>query len=130
MFKRIFILTFSALFLLSTTGLPLTLHFCKMKKAENSKCSMCSIQHTSHKNVPEFKRDMSGCCKTTVIKTEVKDNFLTSKTQNSFSEYSVIAVLTDIISFNSFQKNFKSFDTSPPLIQTESIYIINSVLII
>lgn len=128
MIKKSIILIFCALFLLSTTGLPLTLHFCKMKSADK-KCSMC-MKHVNHKNSPEFKRDISGCCKTTLIKTEIKDNFISSKSEETSLDYNLIAILFAPISVTIYNNTSKFTDTSPPMNKSGSVYILNSVLII
>lgn len=129
MFKKTVILTFCALFLLSTTGLPLTLHFCKMK-SETVKCKMCTAQHETHSNGPVFKRDMSGCCKTTTIKTEVKDNFISAKADDISVYKNITTVFFDLSITNNYRTYFKLTDKSPPLKDAGTIYLSNSVLLI
>lgn len=143
MFKKVSILTLLLLFFVSTTGLPLTIHFCNMTdKVISDSCPMqksemqmenmhpaCSSEKPSDDNVSMEKQD---CCKTETIIAGVKDSFISDKTEiqkNLVTGFNPVSEFTDIfipqtISVYSF------IDTSPPILADNHLYNLTTVLLI
>lgn len=134
MTKRIIILTFCMLFLVSTTGLPLTIHFCKMKASAsvNKKCSMCMMD-AKHSKTPDgtsLKRAIGQCCHTETFDNNVKDNFLSLSNEVNFNSLSVIMICPVECSFCSYVSSIQFNDTSPPRLLSNNLYLFNSILLI
>jgi len=134
MIKRIIILSFCFLFLVSTTGLPLTLHFCKMTKTTyvNKTCNMCGMDNDIAKtsNVVNIKRALGSCCHTSTFDNNVKDNFLSFKTELNFSSVSLLMVCPFECPINLFSNAIGYNDTSPPPLRNNNLYLVNSILLI
>jgi hypothetical protein len=134
MTKRIIILSFCMLFLVSTTGLPLTIHFCKMKNSVsvNSKCGMCmgGCQHEKSAQGVSLHKAMSQCCHTEIFDKNVKDNFLSIDTDVNNHSLSVVVICPVECSFSSFNSTIQFTDTSPPRLVTNNLYLFNSILLI
>ena len=134
MTKRIIILTFSILFLVSTTGLPLTIHFCKMQKSGtvNKKCAMCMAEQNSDKthNDLSVKRALGSCCQTVTFNNNIKDNFLSLKTELNLHSFSFILVFTSDCPASLVNKTVCYTDSSPPPEQNNNLYLLNSILLI
>ena len=145
MFKKISILTLLLLFFVSTTGLPLTIHFCNMaanmEKMDMSSCS-CHVKNTNrmHKACSLFKSETKeisvksqNCCDTEVsfIK-HVKDSFLSNKTeiQKEVSIQKIHILTLPSISQRQTVSYFSFTDSSPPLLTSNHLYIYNSVFLI
>jgi hypothetical protein len=134
MIKRIIILSFCFLFLVSTTGLPLTIHFCKMNKTSyvNKTCSMCGMDISTEKtsNVVSIKRALGSCCHTSTFDNNVKDNFLSIKTEFNFYSVSLLMVCPVECQINLFSNTISFNDSSPPTQLSNNLYLINSILLI
>jgi len=144
MIRKIYILSFVLTFFISTTGLPLTLHICKMMEMENiTECSMCETSKVEVKipccseNMEEEKSVITDfnnpCCELTIIDNKLSDKFFFSK-HNTKEEFSLVSILVEDNYDN--QNNF-SFSTSnklinefPPGLFTNHLYLVLSVLII
>jgi hypothetical protein len=134
MTKRIIILSFCFLFLVSTTGLPITIHFCKMLNSVsiNKKCGMCGMDHR-HGNTAQgtsITKPMSQCCHTETFNNNVKDNFLSVSAGLNVNTLSVIMICPAECSFCSYVSAIQFNDTSPPRLTNNNLYLFNSLLLI
>ena len=134
MTKRIIILSFCMLFLVSTTGLPLTIHFCKMKSSVsvNKKCGMCMMEgkHSKSSDVTSLRRAMGNCCHTETFDNNVKDNFLSFNTGLNIHSESFAMICPVDYSFCSIISSIQFTDTSPPRLLSNNLYLFNSILLI
>jgi hypothetical protein len=143
MFKKISILSLLLLFFVSTTGLPLTIHFCNMLNKEvSATCDMhmssqqigmmhepCQDQNTND-NIVSLKT--MDCCKTETIIAGVKDSFITNKTETQKILISDLMPVSSIsvIDLSLKISTYSFIDTSPPPLTSNHIYIDNSILLI
>ena len=137
--KRISILTLSFLFFASTTGLPLTIHLCKMAEPEVAdECIMhnepvkSSCCEESIDNKVFFSSSNPDCCETKTIDNSIVDRYLVQKLEIK-SDLAVTSLFlnSDIHNYKSFANKFFGIsDTSPPLLQNNHLYITNSSLLI
>jgi len=134
--NKIFSLIFLFIFLISNTGLPLSLHLCQMmKKVSMDSCDMCSTAEIKKSCCTEvagqtISREMSSCCQTKVVAEPLKDSFLSFK-ENILSsiEFSVIDEL--ILSINPGQEfSFIEITGSPPYSHSPDLYLLNSSFLI
>ncbi len=141
--KKKLSLIVTLLFFISTTGLPISLHYCQMQDSTSlSSCEMCLTEENEPENScceeesdfsVQIKSDNSDqCCVTKVVDSSVKDGFL----------FVVNDVKIDIKNFSSFcientflqtiqigNGYFQNSDSSPPLTRN-NIYLLNSVFLI
>ena len=142
--KRILILTLTLLFLVSTTGLPVTYHLCEMMKEKTiSECEVCMIEmqkvETSccNEEIIDYSITISSenpiCCQDEFVYNKIEDEFIYGKSEitlflssdNSFQPISLIPPSFDLSSEESFY-----CDSSPPFLINPEIHITNSVLLI
>ena len=146
MFKKVSILTLLLLFFVSTSGLPLTIHFCSMEKTQKveilQKCN-CRDNRSNqmHKACPlsEIQNDAKdlsiksqNCCESEAALKYVKDSFLTNN-KNIQKEVSANKIIISIIPTIEIEQSTTFYtytDTSPPPLTNNQIYIYNSVLLI
>jgi len=136
--KKISILTLSFLFFVSTTGLPLVLHYCEMMEAVSFEvCEMHYVKpvqtgccDTGSNADVFFTSEYDECCSTKLIDSSVKDDFVVSKTEITKIQLPVVLLIEN--NFNSGKTISDKFytDTSPPLLADNHIYLSNSVLLI
>jgi len=143
MIKKIFILTLLLILLVTTTGMPFSVRFCKIlntnanslckmqndeNKSEN-KCSGCCKDKTGSKNETIKNHDF---CKLATANINITDSFILIKTdvQNNL-EYSV-SIHYDVSNIFSLLKISHSISSniSPPQLQNNHLYLSNSVLLI
>lgn len=141
--KRKLIIVFISSFFLSTTGLPVTLHYCQMLNSVSfSDCMMCSAEEDTEessccRNEDDYsvqikEKNSDECCEIKIIDSSVKDNFLLNQIEikNEIKFLNLFSVLNCEVHKNSFNKfNFSFCDSSPPPIESE-LYILNSILLI
>jgi len=141
--KRIFIISFVILFLVSTTGLPVYYHYCEMmqKKSlngcevcaeEKEEVSSCCLEEVSEDNV-KFSSDRPVCCQEEFVYNKVEDEFVINKSDiNYFSStqnlFQSVALNPSATSF-SIEASFYC-DSSPPFLINSELYISNSILLI
>lgn len=137
--KRIYILTLTLVFLVSTTGMPIIIHYCKMMESaslqacemhsqEIKKSNCCETENQSSAPAKSsFSKAIDECCKDFVVDLSVKDTFVSSKTEFNIPLYLYILVESDLTSH--FQTNLK-LDISPPQLVSNKIYLTNSILLI
>lgn len=142
--KKIYILTLTFLFLISTTGIPVTFHLCNMMQEKSfSECEICSSTlnevFTSccalddNQNLISISSYKSACCQNEFVYNKVEDNFLPNKTEaniyfsfdNLFEQISLLQPTIDFQSINLFY-----CDSSPPFLVDTDIYITNLALLI
>jgi hypothetical protein len=135
--RKIFILTLALVFLVSTTGLPLIIHYCKMMEtASLQACEMHNKEIKKSSCCEEadiadiyYSKLIDECCEDLLVDHSVKENFVINKTESpaALYLYTYIPVALDLTS--NHQTYFK-VDTSPPLLSSNKIYLTNSVLLI
>lgn len=144
--KKINILSLIFLFTLSTTGMPLIMHYCGSMDSISlwnsiqfgEYCEMHS-QRVEEPSCCESTQDKSAdnieypeeCCEDYVIDNSVKDTFFSSKLElNIYKEIiSIIALSNNLIETKS-ENNICITDHSPPLIANNKIYLSISVFLI
>lgn len=141
--KKLIITSLAFLFFLSTTGLPVSLHFCQMKNLTTfSDCEVCSSEKledepaccSEETDFPEqIRSDNSNhCCETKIIESSVKDDYLSAASYLIHDFSSLLpAFQIDIVfpDFNSCKTYFHFNDSSPPF-STNNIYLINASFLI
>jgi hypothetical protein len=142
--KKILILSLTIVFLVSTTGLPITYHLCKMMEAKSlSKCEMCKIDmekqeysccsNDEENNSVLIKSQKSSCCQNEFVYNKVEDEFVNTKTDVNFYSSSEILFQPIVLISNTFDFSLEeSFycDSSPPFLINPEIFITNSILLI
>ncbi len=137
MIRKILISTIVLVFFVSTTGLPLTIHFCSMSKTEmahckmHSKCMHCENENQSNSSV--IKIENKDCCKIEFKYEAIGDKFLQINSQKDIQLKNLIAIITvNLVECSnqniSFINNFSG--SSPPQITGNHIYLDNSVFLI
>lgn len=141
--KKKLILIVTILFFLSTTGLPISLHYCQMQGSTSlSSCEMCLIdENESGSSCCEEEFDSSvqiksgnsdQCCVTKVIESSVKDGFLVLVNDVKIELENLNSFFTNNVFIPSLENrnlNFQFSDSSPPLADNH-IYLLNSVILI
>ena len=136
---KIFLFTF----FLSTTGLPISLHYCQMQGIMSlSDCEICAAKEMDKEssccekenNYPiQLKNDThDNCCELKIIDSSVKDNFTVTASEWKAEKNNF--VINYILTENSYNYKADQFyynftDTSPPLTQNK-IYLLNSIFLI
>lgn len=140
--KKKLILLVAVLFFLSTTGLPISLHYCQMQDSSSlSSCEMCSPkENLSESSCCEEESDFSvqiksdnsdQCCATQIIDKSISDNFIPLKLEIRQDPSSTVIYLTDLISKQLILNHqFINSAASPPFTQHNDLYLQNSVLLI
>lgn len=142
--KKIAILGLTLLFLVSTTGLPVTYHLCEMMQEKSlSECEMCSsvIEEVKpsccSEETMEYPVKISSenpvCCQDEFVYNKVEDNFISSKT-----EINKLVTIDELISFTQVSKILSdnllsikyNISESPPTVQQKDLYLYNSILLI
>jgi hypothetical protein len=144
MIRKIYILSFIVTFFISTTGLPLTLHICKMMEMEKmNECSICNsskdkIQMPCCSEEMQTERNAitdskAPCCELTIVDKKLSDKFFFSQ-NNSKEEFRLLTVLIENGNFNqnsfSLYTSNKFVNGSPPGLLTNHRYLNLSVLLI
>jgi hypothetical protein len=142
--RKISIITLILLFFASTTGLPLTLHICKMMEMEKmAECSMCESSEAEIQ-IPCCSDEMENeinvitdfndpCCELSLIDNKLSDKFFFSK-PNLKEEFSLVSIL--VVDNYDNQNNFsisssnRFISESPPGLLTNHLYLNLSVLLI
>ena len=141
MFRKTKIISLMLLFVISTTGLPITINLCKMVASKsNSECMMhrkpvssrCCAHETSEQK-PSISFDKLNCCQTEFVYKKVEDQYLVHKTSiDYFSSQEIIWHSVDFIhplADYLFNESFYT-DSSPPFLINPDLHITNSILLI
>ena len=139
--RKISILTLALLFFTATTGMPITLHICKMMdmttaeacelhKAKIVKHACCEDEESDYP--VKFTSANLPCCQSEFVYNKIKDDFLSFKTETPNNPVLLNFVAETInyqdVSLNLNSSSFYS-DTSPPL-NSNPIYLSKSQLLI
>ena len=138
--KRILISTLTILFLVSTTGLPVTISMCKMAVGDADQCtmhqkpvkSMCCMEETLE-NTLRISGTAPNCCQVSFVYNKVESEFVNNKTElNFYSSSHIILSLVVLIPGQLELISAESFytDSSPPFLIDPEIHITNSALLI
>ena len=142
--KRILISILSLLFLVSTTGLPVTYHLCEMMQEKTlAECEVCMIEM---QKVETFCCDEEKveepitissvnpiCCQDEFVYNKVEDEFISGKSEITFflsseNSFQTLALIPPSFDFSSEESFY--CDSSPPFLINPEIHITNSVLLI
>jgi hypothetical protein len=139
--KRILTSTLTLLFLVSTTGLPVTINLCKLAESNNAdECMMhhkpveshcCSKENSEYSLTASY--DNYDCCENEFVFNKVEDEFLFSKTDANFfsSLEQIIQPTSEIPPTIDYSFNESIFcDSSPPFLINPKIHITNSIFLI
>jgi len=142
--NKISILTLTILFLVSTTGLPIYSHYCKMMERKSlSECEACIIEMQKVKTSCCGEEKYEGtitissenpiCCQDEFVYNKVEDEFLFSKSDvNHFSTsenlVQTITLLPPSVDFSTEDSFY--CDSSPPFLIDPEIHITNLSLLI
>ena len=142
--KRILISILSLLFLVSTTGLPVTYHLCEMMQEKMlAECEVCMIEMQEvepsccNEEINEELITISSenpiCCQDEFVYNKVEDEFISGKSEitlylSSENLFQTLALIPPTFDFSS-EESFYG-DSSPPFLINPEIHITNSVLLI
>lgn len=137
--RKIAILIVSFLFFASTTGLPITIHLCKM--VEPIGTEECSLHYNPVKSSCCDEKNNGvifnsvpnpNCCVTKTIDNSIADNYLAQKIEiNSDLTFTSLILNNDLYNYKSFTNKFFGYsDTSPPSLNNNYLYLTNSSLLI
>lgn len=141
MVRRIYILTLLSIFLVSTTGLPLTLHICSMNGlASADTCKMHKVMEEEHSccskedesPVKITVNNFDGCCQFKVIERNLTDQFVpVSSDISQITHLKIILSVSDIV-YNTplVLAQYNYISSSPPPLTDNHIYLDNSILLI
>ena len=140
--RKISILTLTFLFFAATTGLPVTLHFCKMmESASLDTCEIHNIVEFSvlccENELTEYQVKLTSenslCCQSELIYNKVDDEFLFNKSNKSLLSsdenlFQLVALIPPSF-YLAIQKSFYN-DSSPPFLIDPDLHITNAVILI
>jgi hypothetical protein len=141
--KQKLIILFILTFFLSTTGLPISLHYCQMQGSSSlSTCDMCTPKQLEDESsccekedeypVQFASKNLDACCLTQIIESSVEDGFLIIANNikidvKNFSSALITSIDRSSLKIEKYNFNFS--DSSPPL-TSNNIYLLNSVFLI
>ena len=139
MIRKSLISSLLFLFLLISTGFPVTIAYCSMAKSssEDMMCPMCKNELKEYKSNILTKQNSQTelkpvCCLIKTIDFSIKDKFVSGKSEisNTFNFYYVspAVILNNDIHGLEFVYSIK--DKSPPGIYCSQLFLNNSVLLI
>jgi fibronectin type 3 domain-containing protein len=134
--NKILITIFISVFILSSTGLPLSLHLCKMMESVSvESCQMCSVRITetccSSEYEVNFNSGTTSCCDTKIAAEPLEDDYVTVKVNlDNVTDYFVTYIsLTELNSDNNYHSDI-FYGESPPGKYGHEIYLLNSTFLI
>jgi hypothetical protein len=128
-----------SVFLFSTIGVPVTIHFCQMMSSVSfQNCQMCEKEETtmccndkqSGESLASSQND--DCCTTKIIADPLTEKFISAFSEiQKLNAKSIVCLLPSeaLIDINATNTNFPS-DNSPPETFSNSLYLYNSILLI
>lgn len=144
--RKITILSLILLFTLSTSGMPLILHYCgsmgsltlwdsinlgEQCEMHSPKVNLNSCCESETGDLTKIVSNYDNCCEDLIIDNSVKDNFLSSKTEvKSSITLTILFPVNYELSTNSISHNLSIEDRSPPNLSSNKIYLSNSVFLI
>jgi hypothetical protein len=141
--RKIFILILTIVFLVSTTGLPVSYHLCQMMNEKSlNECEMCKIEMEQIESsccsveISDYsviiKSEKSACCQDEFFYNKVEDEFVNNKTDVNFLSLQILfqplVLIPNTIDF-SLEASFYC-DSSPPFLINPELHITNLVLLI
>ncbi|HVO73851.1 MAG TPA: hypothetical protein VMT35_07500 [Ignavibacteriaceae bacterium] len=132
--REISILTLTMFFFTANIALPFTLHICRMMDMKDTcpnmvpkKVSCCQEENDWEAHITKA---YDQCCLSKIIDPSLKENYIGTKTEITKEIESLILNdnLEPSILFNSFENIYS--DISPPPKPANTIYLINSNLLI
>jgi hypothetical protein len=143
MFKKVSILTLLFLFFISTTGLPFSVQFCNILKKEiKTECPLLTSGKVKNGMSCPFEKENAvdksisfkdeSCCSQEFFTVGVKDSFISNKTETQNQSDTIILPVLDYSSPKTELEiyTYSFIDTSPPLLQSNTLYLSNSILLI
>lgn len=142
--KKIIILSLTFFLLVSTTGLPVSYHLCKMMETKSlSDCDVCvnymeEIFYTcclkgTLENKVSIAPENLVCCQEEFVYNKIEDEFVNDKTGiYHFTSFEILFQSKVLISHKfdfSLEGSFYC-DSSPPFLINPELYISNSILLI
>jgi hypothetical protein len=139
--KKISILSLITVFFVATTSLPISIYFCQMTDTYSlGECpmNMHSEMQNNESCTPVAINDIHGtsisnnCCSVKTVDSSIKDHYLNSNNNanNNIQILAIIAVPGSTFTNTNKDINKIYFDTSPPLLSNNSLYLTNSILLI
>jgi hypothetical protein len=134
--RKIFSLLFLIIFLVSNTGLPLTMHLCQMMdQVSIDSCSMCSKdvhKKSCCSDNPQvtISKVSQDCCLTKIAAEPIKDRFIPAKEDNKNFISFALAVDIPAEALESFSSQNHNYTDFPPLLYEKEIFLLNSTLLI
>lgn len=142
--KRVIILAVLSLFLLSTSGLPVTYHLCRMMEEKPvSECEVCKTEMNKivmpccAEETPDYAVTVSSeylvCCQTEFVYNKLEDQFLANKSEVTY--FSLFSYLYHTIAYIDSRSDIPASDSfladaSPPFLINPELHIVNSVFLI
>lgn len=143
MIKKASILTLLFLFFISTTGLPFSVEFCNILKKEiKTECPLFTHENESNVLSCPFEMEKAAhnsisfknedCCSLEFIIVGVKDSFIPNKTEAQNQFVTIVLPISDYSLPRTGQEisTYTFIDTSPPLLQSNTLYLSNSIFLI
>jgi hypothetical protein len=141
--KKTSILTLIFLFFVSTTGLPFSVEFCNILKKElKTECPLFTHENENNELSCPFEREKAAdksisfknenCCSQEFITIGVKDSFISNKTESQDLTHTIVLPVSNYTIPVTGQEisTYTFIDTSPPLLQSNTLYLSNSILLI
>ena len=140
--KRITILSLCLLFLVSTTGLPVTYHMCEMMQEKSlSECEVCNLEmqitetpccsEEISDSLLQISNAESSCCVESFNYKKIEDNFSFTSTLIS-TTHSVVAILKPLepeTKKEAILSQQKSFNLPPPKFGKQLLHSIHQLKI-
>ena len=127
-----------SVFLFSTIGVPVTLHYCQMMNSVSlQSCGMCEKESSDCCKDDNYGTTINSvengfCCDTKFIAEPSSEKYISSSYEVQKIEYKILIFvlplneyLYDVVSNTTFTS-----DTSPPLTHSNAIYLNNSAFLI
>jgi hypothetical protein len=142
MVKKVLTYIILTVFLVSSAGIPLSLHLCSMMgEASFDSCEMCTEMEKQVKkscceeenqegNIKIFSSDSeAGCCETTIIEKSIKDQFISYKFEKCLVLVS-LSITTSDLELSADKPEFHILPEVFPPGYGSSIYLKNSTFLI
>lgn len=127
-----------SVFLFSTIGIPISLHYCQMMKSVSfQSCGMCDTKPTTCCDEDNLTSNIKSpsdisCCSNKIIASSSDEKYLSVAYEIQKTELKNFVFIIPVKQYFTeelFNKTFKS-DVSPPINNSNSLYLNNSVLLI
>ena len=127
-----------SVFLFSTIGVPITLHYCRMMESVSfQSCEVCEKQSSNCCKNDEYGTivnsiNNSDCCNTKLVAEPSSEKYISSSfdIQKIDVKIFVFTILSDHSLSVIVTKGSLISDTSPPTLYSNTLYLNNSILLI